>query len=176
MVSMKFKCGDVITDGKISGIVSGVNHSAGHYLICDSNEDFVGLIRGEAAYDKAIQPFDKVKEESSPANESATGSLRYNKGKPQLSEIDPNFLLGIGKVMEKARLKYPRGNWTKGNNYSVPYDSCLRHLMSWQSGEAVDSESGESHLFHAAINIMMLAYYEANFPEMDDRIFKKDKK
>jgi hypothetical protein len=107
---------------------------------------------------------------------SPTGSLRYNSNKPQCNEISPKFLLDMGAVLEKSRAKYPRGNWEKGNNYSVPYDSLMRHLLSWQSGERYDSESGLSHLAHAALNLMMLHYYEENYPEFDDRIFKKDKK
>lgn len=110
------------------------------------------------------------------ANSSATGSLRFNTGKPQTSELDPEFLLGMGRVLEKARQKYPRGNWALGNQWSVPWDSMMRHLLAWQSGESLDAESGQNHLYHAALNLMMLAHYEENFPEMDDRIFKKAKK
>lgn len=110
------------------------------------------------------------------AQESATGSLRYNSGKPQLNELSPRFLLAMGAVLEKARSKYPRGNWEKGNDYSVPYDSMMRHLLSWQSGESNDPESGLSHLAHAALNLMMLHYYEENYPEFDDRIFRKHEK
>jgi hypothetical protein len=107
---------------------------------------------------------------------ASTGSLRFNTGKSQTSELDPEFLLGMGRVLEKARQKYPRGNWSLGNNYSVPWDSMMRHLLAWQSGESLDEESGQNHLYHAALNLMMLAHYEQNFPEMDDRIFKKAKK
>lgn len=104
---------------------------------------------------------------------SSTGSLRFNSGKPQCNEISPSFLLDMGAVLEKSRQKYPRGNWEKGNNYSVPYDSLMRHLLSWQSGEKYDKESGLPHLAHAALNLMMLHYYEEHYPEFDDRIFKK---
>lgn len=109
-------------------------------------------------------------------NVSSTGSLRYNTNKPQTNEISPSFILGMGAVLEKARAKYPRGNWEKGNDYSVPYDSMMRHILAWQSGQKNDSETGLSHLHHAALNLMMLAYYEEHYPEFDDRIFKKDKK
>lgn len=109
-------------------------------------------------------------------NSSPTGSLRFNSGKPQSNEISPKFLLDMGAVLEKSRQKYPRGNWAKGNSYSVPFDSMMRHILAWQSGESIDSESGQSHLAHAALNLMMLHYYEEMFPEFDDRIFKKDKK
>ena len=107
---------------------------------------------------------------------STTGSLRYNTGKPQTNEISPEFILDMGRVLAKSREKYPRANWSLGNNYSVPYDSLMRHLLSWQSGEKNDIESGYSHLAHAALNLMMLHYYEERFPELDDRIFKKETK
>ena len=100
--------------------------------------------------------FNKISDEQTV--EAPTGSLRYNTGKPQTNEISPKFLLAMGQVLEKARAKYPRGNWEKGNSYSVPYDSLMRHLLAWQSGEATDSESGLSHLAHAALNLMMLHY------------------
>lgn len=107
---------------------------------------------------------------------SPTGSLRFNTGKPQTNEISPEFILDMGRVLAKSREKYPRANWSLGNNYSVPYDSLIRHLLAWQGGEKNDIESGYSHLAHAALNLMMLHYYEERFPELDDRIFKKEKK
>ena len=105
-----------------------------------------------------------------------TGSLRFNTGKSQTNEINPEFILDMGRVLERSRLKYPRANWSLGNSYSVPYDSLMRHLLAWQGGEKNDSESGFSHLAHAALNLMMLHYYEERFPELDDRIFKKETK
>jgi hypothetical protein len=105
-----------------------------------------------------------------------TGSLRFNSGKPQTSEIDPEFIIGIAKVLTKSREKYERANWALGNNWSVPYESMMRHLMAFQAGEEFDNESGQHHLLHAATNIMFLYYYSQNFPQFDDRIFKKVKK
>lgn len=106
---------------------------------------------------------------------SPTGSLRFNKDKPITNEMDPAFLLGIGEVMEKSRAKYPRGNWAKGNDFSVPYDSMMRHLLAFQSGVELDPETNCDHLLHAATNLMFLYHYSKNFPEFDDRLFKKKK-
>jgi hypothetical protein len=105
-----------------------------------------------------------------------TGSQRFNAGKPGSSEVDPAFILGVADVMTKAREKYDRANWAKGNDWSVPYDSMMRHLMAFQSGEEFDKETGKHHLLHAATNIMFLYYYWQNFPELDDRIFKRKEK
>jgi hypothetical protein len=113
--------------------------------------------------------------QQSPANPQ-TGSLRFNTGKTQTSEIDPSFIIGIGEVLTKSREKYPKANWMRGNDWSVPYESMMRHLMAFQSGEEIDKESGKAHLLHAATNIMFLYYYSQTFPEFDDRLFKKEKK
>ena len=107
------------------------------------------------------------------ATVSSTGSLRFNKGKPNMSNIPPKFLLGMAKIMTMGEQKYGKNNWKKGNNTSVAYDSAMRHILNWYSGESNDSESGDSHLFHAAVNLMMCWYYENNYPEMDDRLEKE---
>lgn len=103
-------------------------------------------------------------------------SLRFNTGKIQTKEIDPDFVLGIGDVLTKSREKYPAFNWCKPTPFSVPYESMMRHLMAFQKGEEFDVESGKHHLLHVATNVMFLYYQLMNHPEMDDRGFKKEKK
>lgn len=144
---------------------------------CEKHNTFYTIPGGrcEQCWKQLEEHFTGVIEKTA-AQESSTGSLRFNSNKPQTNEISPKFLLDMGAVLEKARSKYPRGNWEKGIEYSVPWDSMMRHLLSWQQGERYDKESGLSHLAHAALNLMMLHYYEENYPEFDDRIFKKEKK
>ena len=103
-------------------------------------------------------------------------SKRYNSGKAQTNEIDPSFILGMAEVLTKSREKYDRANWTLPTNWSTPYDSMMRHIMAFQKGEELDAESGNSHLLHAAVNLMFLYYHSINSPETDDRIFKKENK
>lgn len=170
-ITSKYKEGDVFT-------ISSIPNS--DTIFIDNQDVWVRPHEFELVPEKLenklnIAP-EKLMEIIGATQQSSTGSLRYNSGKPQLNEISPKFLLEMGAVLEKSRQKYPRGNWEKGNNYSVPYDSMMRHLLAWQSGESIDKESGLSHLAHAALNLMMLHYYESNYPEFDDRIFKKEKK
>jgi len=99
-------------------------------------------------------------------------SLRFNAGKIQTREIDPQFILGIGEVMTIAREKYPHFNWQKDTKFSTPYESMMRHILAFQSGEDYDSQSKCHHLLHAASNIMFLYYYFCNQPQNDDRGFK----
>lgn len=104
-------------------------------------------------------------------------SLRLNDGKVQTREIDPAFILGIGEVLTKSREKYDHFNWTKKTKFSTPYESMMRHILSFQSGEDFDKETNSHHLLHAATNIMFLYYHATNnLEESDDRFFKKDKK
>jgi hypothetical protein len=103
---------------------------------------------------------------------SPTGSLRKNSGKPQLSYIDPEFLLGMAQVLTIGSKKYSPMNWAKGNYYTVPYDSAMRHIFAFMKGEEFDKESLEHHLYHAAVNLYFMWYYSKHYPELDDRHFK----
>ena len=99
-------------------------------------------------------------------------SLRYNEGKIQTNEIDPDFILGIGEVLTKSRSKYPEFNWQGSTKWSTPYNSLMRHLMAFQKGEDNDKESLCHHLLHAATNLMFLYYYTQTQQKNDDRGFK----
>jgi len=60
-------------------------------------------------------------------------------------------------------------NWEKGIAWSRVYGAALRHLNAWYGGENLDPETGRSHLWHAATNIMFLMEFENTHPELDDR-------
>lgn len=89
-------------------------------------------------------------------NSSPTGSLRKNQGKPEVSQIDPRFIRGLADLMTKSAKKYGKFNWALGQEYHTPYDSLMRHMLSFIEGEDKDPESGVSHLLHAAANCMIL--------------------
>jgi hypothetical protein len=104
---------------------------------------------------------------------STDKSLRFNEGKIQTRELDPDFILGMGEVLTRSRGKYEHFNWQKPTNFSTPFESMMRHLMAFQKGEEVDSESLCHHLLHCAVNIMFLHYHATNNTGIDDRGFKK---
>jgi len=57
--------------------------------------------------------------------------------------------------------KYTRGEWkgdsnTRYTQFSI-IDSMNRHLMASINGEKTDPESGLDHLYHVAVNALMLA-------------------
>ena len=95
--------------------------------------------------------------------------LRYNEGKVELHQVPTSLTVGVAKVLKYGEQKYAKGNWRLGMKWTTPYDCLQRHMMKWLDGEAIDEESGLSHLYHAAANIAMLIEYEKICPELDDR-------
>jgi len=73
------------------------------------------------------------------------------------------------EVFEYGAKKYSAWNWLRGQAWSIPLACCLRHLAKIQNGEWIDAESGKTHLGHFLCNVMMLCYYEREYPEGDDR-------
>lgn len=88
--------------------------------------------------------------------ESKTGSKRFNEGKPEVSQLDPNFIMDLADLMTKSAAKYGKYNWALGQDYMTPFDSLQRHMLKWAAGEDLDDESGKSHLLHAAANLMII--------------------
>ena len=108
-------------------------------------------------------------------NKSSTGSLRLNRGKPEVSQLDPRFIIELAGLMTKSAKKYGKFNWALGQEFHTPYDSAQRHLMKFMSGEDVDDESGLNHLIHAAANIMIMwTSQRLNNKDLDTR-FKWNK-
>lgn len=60
-------------------------------------------------------------------------------------------ILEVGKVGTFGAAKYADDNWLHVDNAQRRYkDALLRHLLSHEIGEKADSESGITHLAHAA--------------------------
>jgi hypothetical protein len=97
-------------------------------------------------------------------------AMRFNDGKAQLSYIlDADIAMeGMSKVFEFGARKYDRGNWKKGLTPNEIIDSLLRHLMSYQSGEVLDPESGLPHVDHVLCNAVFLATFGSRSLEKED--------
>ena len=97
-----------------------------------------------------FEPFVSV-EDAPPA-----GS-KHDSGKPLMGAVPPNALLAVARVLTFGAQKYGRDNWRKVANAETRYlDAALRHINAYQRGEAVDPESGESHLTHAVCSLMFM--------------------
>ena len=113
---------------------------------------------------------DCKKSEDVEVSKSPTGSLRFNTGKPEISQLDPRFLIALADLITKSAKKYGKYNWAEGQEFHTPFDSCMRHMLSFMSGEDFDKESNISHLLHAAANIMILwTSQQKNIKELDTR-------
>jgi len=82
-----------------------------------------------------------------------------NKNKLRYSLIEPEFIKQLAQVIAHGNEKYTPESW-KNNNKVVYIDALLRHLMEYMLGNKVDPDSGLPHLSHAAVNIMMVAWFE----------------
>lgn len=87
-------------------------------------------------------------------------ALRYNEGKAQIHMVPKELIEEVAKVLMFGATKYAKDNWKKGLSYEGCYDSCMRHLLAFNSGEEFDKESNLPHLAHAACNIAFMLYFK----------------
>ena len=98
-------------------------------------------------------------------------ALRYNEGKVAWHNI-PFFLLeGVMRVGTYGAKKYAAFNYLKGMSLNKVLDSAKRHLAAFESPfeDDNDAESGESHLDHAAWNLLFASYIMKYKSKFDDR-------
>lgn len=68
---------------------------------------------------------------------------------------------GIVKILTFGAKKYADNNWQLVENAPDRYYAALmRHIVSFRKGELTDLESGESHLDHAACNLIFMIWLE----------------
>ena len=160
---------DRVIDGYVSAIVDKAVYSV-KFLI-NGEEDIYWIQKGDI-----VTRHSDLKVEQSKVEIKEETSQRFNQGKTQLREVDPNFIMAMGDVLTKSRNKYDAFNWQKPTKLSTPYDSAMRHLMSFQAGQDIDPDDGLPHLIKAAVNLMFMHYHITRNPEYsDDRGFKEKK-
>lgn len=82
---------------------------------------------------------------------------KHDSGKPLMGAVPPNAMLAVARVLTFGAEKYGRDNWRQVENAETRYlDAALRHINAYQRSEAVDPESGESHLAHAVCSLMFM--------------------
>jgi hypothetical protein len=116
--------------------------------------------------------------------EDPTKAKRFNKGKPEWARLQWTEIEEVVKVLTKsAHEKYyddpaPEGsrgkpNWSKGNSYSMFWESAQRHLKSWIQGERYDAESGLPTLAHCIASCLILMNWERRGVGTDDRALSR---
>lgn len=88
------------------------------------------------------------------------GARKFDQGKPLprlLHQGMSNALSAVVRVLSFGAIKYAPNGWKELADAEERYtDAMYRHLGAMHAGEELDPESGESHLAHAACNIMFL--------------------
>jgi len=103
---------------------------------------------------------------SNDMNEVAT---KHDRGKLRYDLMPPDALDQVVGVLTYGANKYGDRNWEKGFSWGRLFGATMRHLWSWWRGEAIDVESGYSHLAHAAAGTLMLLATVTRGIGKDDR-------
>lgn len=96
-------------------------------------------------------------------------ALKYDEGKPDLSQISLELMEGLARVRMFGEKKYARYNWKKGFKVTRSLSAALRHTFKFLSGQTVDEESGLSHLHHAVACLEHAIWDMKHNPSNDDR-------
>jgi hypothetical protein len=95
--------------------------------------------------------------------------VKHDSGKPMLSLLTKESLIGEARAFEYGMKKYAKNNYKKGMAWSRVIDAALRHLIAFNEKEDFDPESKLNHLYHAKACLGMLIYYYENKVGKDDR-------
>jgi len=118
--------------------------------------------------------------DSQDPNRDATLCSRNNSGKPKLSYFLewPNAIKGFAGHCERGSVKYSRGNWKKGAQWSELIDCMLRHLTKFQNGQDMDDDptmKGSAEVDAILWNAMTLSEMFYTRKDLDDRVSDEDK-
>lgn len=89
-------------------------------------------------------------------------AIRHNQDKLRVDLIPTELIEEVARVLTFGAKKYSPNNWkgfTKEQQGEI-LGSLLRHILEYQKGNRLDSESGLHHLAHAACNIAFILYFE----------------
>jgi hypothetical protein len=83
-------------------------------------------------------------------------TYKADSGKTRLDLVSPTFIEAVGKIRTFGVQKYGDGDSWKKVEPQRYMAALLRHINAYRMGEEIDKESGMSHLWHAACNLMFL--------------------
>ena len=95
---------------------------------------------------------------------------KHDSGKPMITLVRPDFIIGVAEAMTFGAKKYGKYNYQEGLEYSRLLDAAFRHLLSIANGVDVDEESGLPHVVLVGSNMNMLYDLMKNNLGTDDRI------
>ena len=131
-----------------------------------SNKGLVNRTSLEEIYTAAADTSksDKLRKELAELKAKANdaGFKKLDSGKTRFTLVDPVFVEGFAKILTDGAQKYGVDNWKllPDDELHRYQDALLRHINSYFKGEKLDPETGMSHLYHAACNLMFLDYFD----------------
>lgn len=81
--------------------------------------------------------------------------VKHDQAKNRWDLFDWEFLDGCAFVLTMGSIKYAPDNWKLVQKWRY-IGGLMRHISAYLQGEALDPESGKSHLCHAFCNLMFL--------------------
>jgi hypothetical protein len=111
--------------------------------------------------------------------------VKHDSGKARIELVPPEVVFAVAHVLTFGAVKYNDRNWELGMSWGRVFGALMRHLWAWWGGkgpttksflfEDLDSETGMSHLWHAACCIAFLVAYEERGAGTDDRLYSTKK-
>lgn len=91
--------------------------------------------------------------------EEVKEAFKDDRGKRQWDLLPLRALDEVIKVFEYGYQNHPERHphqWRYGTKFSRYWSAAVRHIFAWWKGEALDQESGLSHLAHAVCDLLIL--------------------
>lgn len=129
--------------------------------------EYVKELNDLAAHLKAERFADKFLEACEPPK--PTEAIKYDSSKPRMDLLPFEALEEVARALAFGAEKYGDHNWRGGMQWSRLVAALLRHVSAFVKGEDRDSESGLSHLAHAACCTLFLLSYVITSKGTDDR-------
>lgn len=101
--------------------------------------------------------------EQIPETEMQNDTRKSDKGKTKYQFLMRDLAVqveGMCKILTRGEERYGSNSWQQSTKPLAYLDACYRHIAAWNKGERLDSDSGQSHLLHAAINLMFLDWFD----------------
>lgn len=85
--------------------------------------------------------------------------------KPMMHLIETRFKEELAMLLTLGGFKYDFNNWklAKKNEVIKYRDALERHMLAWDSGELIDTDTGLPHTIAIAFNAMALHYFNLKF-------------
>lgn len=83
--------------------------------------------------------------------------VKHDREKPRYDLMPPRAFDSVVRVLTYGARKYAPDNWkyVDGRRWRY-FSAAMRHAWAWWRGEALDAETGESHLAHAVCCLLFL--------------------